>query len=227
MDARDPSSRIFAGRWHAVVASMYTARGLVVAADRIIRDGLTDFPRSPELYVARGSIQEMRAAAMTDLRSSPTTGGVSRVLEAAAADFRRALEVDRSLAMAHLHLGWVHHVLGDERSGRDLDAALAHATDDGVRYLAHLFRGAIAERERRLDEARREYEAARAIGPYQTPFVALSRIEEALGHHDRARDLAHEYTARAIQVEDPWWDYHLGGFDATALAWLHSEARRR
>ena len=76
MHARDPSSRIFAGRWHAVVASIYTARGLAVAADRLIRDGLTDFPRTPELYVARGSIQEMRAAAMTYLRSSVTAGGV-------------------------------------------------------------------------------------------------------------------------------------------------------
>jgi tetratricopeptide (TPR) repeat protein len=225
---RDQSSRMFGGRWYAVIAGMYTAQGLLVAADYVVRDAMAAFPRTPELYVARGCIEEMRAiGAATDLTSAVMIGRPSRMLEAAAADYRRALDVDGTMAAAHLHLGWVHHMVGDNRALGDLDAALTHATDDGGRYLALLFRGGIAERVNRLEEARREYEAAKALGPYQTPFVALSRIEEALGHHTRARDIAREYTELGMQVEDPWWDYHHGGFDATGLAWLRGEARRR
>jgi hypothetical protein len=225
----------FVPRWYAVVTSLYTSFGLFPDADRVVRDGLSTFPRDPMLHVARGAIQERRANVdAMDLKGAPSGGvhlvpRVVRPLESAAADFRRALELDNTLALAQLHLGWVHFLLQDNRAARDLDAAAAaQATDDGVRYLAHIFLGAVAERDNRLPDAGREYEAAKAIGPaYQTPFIALSRVEEALGHNARARDIAQEYASLETKVDDPWWDYHLGGVDVAAFSWLRHEAQRR
>ena len=46
-------------------------------------------------------------------------------LEAAAADYRRAIEYDPALAPAYLHLGWVRFVGRDDRSVHDFEAARA------------------------------------------------------------------------------------------------------
>jgi tetratricopeptide (TPR) repeat protein len=218
-------------RWYEFVGSLYRSRAQWNEAERFARDGLFAFPRDAVLHVALGEIQETRLSfEEPDLRgalpdNSRALTRLTRSLESAATEFRRALALDAGLATAHLHLGWVRFLLHDGRAPEDLRTALAQATDDGVRYLAHLFLGAVAERDKKLDEARQEYEAARALGAArQTAFVALIRVEEALGHHGRARDLAKGYAELPFKAEDPWWDYHLGGIDHAALAWLRHEA---
>jgi tetratricopeptide (TPR) repeat protein len=228
---RRSASQSFAIRWYAFVTSVYSAQGLFDLAHRMVTAGLTTFPRSAELMVAEGCVFEMRASLVVSTRNQRTVRDPSRenrqfasLLDAAAKDFTRALDADATLAAAHLHRGWVHHLLDDGRAPAELEAALGHATDDGSRYLAHLFLGAVAEQRKDLDTARREYEAAKAIGPYQTPYVALGRIEEQSGHGERARSIAADYARLPDKVEDPWWDYRLGGFITGALAWLRREA---
>jgi hypothetical protein len=86
--------------------------------------------------------------------------------------------------------------------------------------------GGIAEREHRLPDARREYEAVRSLGAgYQTPYTALSRVEEAIGHADRARELAMVGLQLKKAEDDPWWDLRIG-FDRESLKWLRAEARK-
>ena len=223
---RDERAQMFEARWYAFVASMYTALGQLTQADLIVRDGLGLYARDARLHVARGSIREMNVAmTYVEQSSGKEIARASRELDAAAADFRRAIGYDATLAVAHLHLGWVRFLGRDDRSLHDFEAALEHASHERTRYLAHLFLGAFAERHDRLEDARREYEAALGIGPgWQSGFVALSRVEEALGHSARAQELARDYAARPAKPEDPWWDYHLGGFDQETLEWLRREA---
>jgi hypothetical protein len=223
----DTRMRAFEARWFAGVASMYTAVGRLDDASILIRDGFGLHPREPRLFVARGAIYEMNAAlSPADSRVGNQLARNSRLFDSAARDFLRAIAYDETLAVAHLHLGWVRFTTGDDRGLASLEAALAHADDDRVRYLAHLFCGRFAERQNRIEDARREYEAAMAVGSaYQSAYVALSRIEETLGHSARARDLARAYSSLRDKQEDPWWDYHLGGFDAITFEWLRREAR--
>jgi len=221
----DERTQMFERRWFAFVASMYTSQGALNQAELIVRDGLGAYGRDALLFVARGAIREMDAT----LSAADPNGGpalrTNRWFESAAADYRRALDYDDTLATAHLHLGWVRFRGQDDRSVHDFELALAHATDDGTRYLAHLFLGAFAERKNNLDDARGHYEAALALGPaYQTAYVALSHVEEARGNPTGARELARRYAALATKEEDPWWNYHLGGFDQTTLDWLRHEA---
>ena len=108
----------------------------------------------------------------------------------------------------------------------DLDAALRTAGSDDVRYLAHLFLGAGDEHRQDLESARQHFEAAHRLGPYQTSAVALGRVEAEIGHADRARAIAAEYAAAPNALEDPWWNYELGGFEPGAITWLRAEARR-
>jgi tetratricopeptide (TPR) repeat protein len=226
---RGERDHTFEQRWLEFIASLYTSHGTLEEAERTVRDGMSLYPGDARLYVAKGALLEMRATLMeVDARSGSQVTRFERTLEAAAAEHRRALELDPALAVAHLHLAWVHTVLHDRRAADNAAAALAHAADGATRYLAHLFLGRMMELDSRLDDARREYEAARAIGPScQTPFIALGRVEASLGNTARARELAREYAALTTKVDDPWWDYHLGGFNQPALAWLRAAARSR
>ena len=230
---RRAGSEAFAIRWTAFVTSVYAGQGLFDQAHRTATTGMSAFPRAAELLVARGCVFEMRASMYDGTRNERNLRDAGRdrreldgLREAAARDFQRAIDIDPALSNAHLHRGWVHHQLGDSRAAADLEAALRHATDDASRYLAHLFLGMVAEHGNGLDAALSEFEAARAIGPYQTSYVALSRVETALGHAERARTIAAEFAQLAPTSEDPWWNYRLGGFSTGALGWLRAEARK-
>jgi tetratricopeptide (TPR) repeat protein len=225
---------IFAQRWHELVASVFTGQAMLDDADWMIRSGLSLFSRAPMLYVARGVVREERVNVnvLSARGIGQASGNVPRVpparlLELAAADYRHALELDGTLAIASLRLGWLHLRTGDGRADSDLDTALEHATDDRLRYLSHLLRGLAAEKSGRLEAALRDYDSALTLGSaFQTAYVAVSRVNEALGQRDRARAVAHEYAALEDKAEDPWWDFNLGGFDVDTLAWLRAEARR-
>ena len=224
-------------RWYQFVISLFSSNARLDDADRYAREALGRFPRDPVLILLKGTILELSAAYNVPAPPSPTLGRSrapdsatrqGRTLESAAAEYRRALELDPHLAVARLRLGWVHVLAGDNRARDDLTAALGDAKDDTVRYLAHLFLGGLAERQSRFDEAATEYEAALNLGnQHQTPFVALSRVETARGHPDRARELAHQLAALERIDDDPWWNYHLGALDNSALPWLRAEAHRR
>ena len=221
----DERARTFERRWYAFVASMYTAHNRLDTAEVYVRDGISLYARDARLMVARGAIREMLVTnAATEARTEASRA--SRMIQAASADFLRAISYDPALAIAHLHLGWVRLLANDDRCAADFETALARADEDTTRYLARLFLGRFTERHDRLEAARAHYEQALQLGPsYQTAYVALSRLEEALGHSARARELAERYTALPEKLEDPWWNYHLGGFDQGSLDWLRHEAQ--
>jgi tetratricopeptide (TPR) repeat protein len=222
----DARAQAFERRWFAFAAGMLTSNSLLDRADFMIRDGLTLYPREARLYVARGALQETRIMLRrADPRESRQITVRDRGLEASAADYRRAIEYDPMLAAAHLRLGWVHLLQHDGRARANIERGLAVASDSVDRYLAYLIRGGIAERENRFEDAVGEYESARTIGPAcQTPYIALARVETALGRESRAREIVAAFTALTEKAGDPWWDFHLGAFDATTLTWLRREA---
>lgn len=223
--------------WYQFVISMYGVNGRLAEAEAHMREALGHFPRDPTLYFLLGTLDELRSTfnapepprlTVSRGRTPSLAARAGRMLEAAAADYRRALELDPRMAAARLHLGWIHVLQDDNRARGDLTGALADAQDDRIRYLAHLFLGGLAERQNRLDEAATEYESAHELGPtHQTPFIALSRVEVARGHTDRSRELARQLAALERMDDDPWWNYHLGTVDEDALTWLRAEAHRR
>jgi hypothetical protein len=231
---RSPAG-MFALRWHELAASIFSGQAMLDDADWIIRSGLSLFPRAPMLYVARGVVREERVTLNAMSGRGNSRGAVNlplltpaRLADLAAADYRHALELDGTRALTWLRLGWLHLRTADARADRDFDAALEHAADDRMRYLAHLLRGLAAERSGRLGVAREEYDLALAHGAsFQTGYVAVSRVNEALGQRDRARAIAQAYASLEEKADDPWWDFNIGGFDAETLAWLRAEARRR
>ena len=222
--------------WYRVVISLYAASSHLYDADLYAREALGRFPRDPALIFQKGTVLEL--ARFTNSTSAPVALPRGRApasatrqeqrLESAAAEYRRALDLDPRLAIARLHLGWINAQEGNSHAHQELATALEDAKDDRTRYLAHLFLGSLAELQHRFDEAAQEYELAHQLGPtHQTPYVALSRIELVRGHPERARELALELAALDRIDDDPWWDYHLGSVDDEALTWLRAEAHVR
>jgi hypothetical protein len=95
-----------------------------------------------------------------------------------------------------------------------------------VRHLAHLFLGAIADRDKRRDEAAGEYAAAHAILAAQTSFVALIQAEAILGHDDQVAPLVSAFVARPPTDRDPWWEFSEGMTSGELVEWMRREAAR-
>jgi Tfp pilus assembly protein PilF len=149
-------------------------------------------------------------------------------LAAAERDYRVALERDAMFVEARLRLG---RVLARQGKDDEADAALtaAAAGDTArVRYLAHLFRGELADHRGDLAAARREYEAAMKEAPEcQTPYLALGHLEDAAGNAARARQLVGQLAQLGpTSTDDPWWSYQNGGINRDALQWLIDYVRR-
>ena len=224
-------------RWYYVVASMLISAARLdgwEGAAPVVHQGLLAFPGDATLYFVRGTLIEMRIQtrwSFTGLRNELPDSPIERqwfdrIAKGAVDAYEHALNINPHLAIAQLHIGWLRLFLGDRRRARPaLEAALANADSDTVRYLAHLFLGSVDERDKRFDDARHEYEAAFEIGAgYQAACVALSRAEERAGHSSRAREIAQQ----CVQVsahDDPWWDYRIK-FDRDALYELRRDARQ-
>ncbi|HYM26341.1 MAG TPA: hypothetical protein VEU08_24155 [Vicinamibacterales bacterium] len=224
-------------RWHYVVASILISDGRLDGWDgagRTVFESRRAFPSDANLLFVRGTLIEMRIQqqwSVTGLRNEPSDRPeerqrLGRFANGAIDTYEQALRVNPHLAAAQLHIGWLRLFMGDRRRARAaLEAALAGADSDTVRYLAHLFLGGVDERDKRFDAAKREYEAAFGIGAgYQAACVALSHAEERAGQSTRARELAQQCVELSAH-EDPWWDYRIK-FDRDALYQLRAEARQ-
>jgi tetratricopeptide (TPR) repeat protein len=225
-------------RWYYVVANILISAARIdgpQGAVRIVHDGRLAFPRDADLIFMGGALIEMRIQtrwSFTGLRnelpdSSLEQRAFDRMAKGAIDTYLGALTINPHLAVAQLHIGWLRLFLDDRRRARPaLEAALDGADSDTVRYLAHLFLGGLDEREKRFDDARREYEAAFEIGAgYQAACVALSRAEEQAGHSSRAREISRQCMELSAH-DDPWWDYRIK-FDRDALYRLRAEARQQ
>lgn len=128
---------------------------------------------------------------------------------------------------ARLRLGWNHLLLGDGRAMDDIAGLLGESTPARARYLARLFRGTAAERDRRHSEAVIEYAEARQVGPrFPTGCVAFAHGLNLTGDLPHAQAVAAECLNLPVDRDnpDPWWLFRIGLFDATE--WLRAEARR-
>lgn len=223
----------FQEEWYVAASSLMLAWTSPEGGSTLADRGLRRVSGSPRLRMLIGVAEEMRQHGRDgNLHDRPTITAMARSLPRAALSFaesmyRRALEADPDLHEARVHLGRVMFL---QRNLAGARAALLPVVSNTrpplrMRYLAHLFLGAIEEFEGDREAARGRYDEALALGPeFQTAYVALSFVEAALGHQARARDLMTQYAALpADEVVDPWWDYQNGGVQAGAFEWLHAQ----
>jgi tetratricopeptide (TPR) repeat protein len=231
-------------RWYAPVL-LHQGRRLLDES----RDFLVDDPR---VQLARGIWSEywMGPVAMSGARtdyefpsekpyvtSAQGTYG-ARAAASSLQSFRRALELDPTLAEARLRLGRVLFLLGriDEAEaalvqvGREADGADKSA----VAYLSGLFLGRLYEHAGRPEMALEAYGRARRQNPaWLTAATAESRLLMARGDMGAAADRLRMATSALPEGErmttDPWLLYPRGleyWYRYDILASLRSCARR-
>lgn len=231
--AADP---IFGARWHAHVSRLLLAHGFAANAATTVNQAIVRYPKTAELFAARGVITETTVLRfmrdVSDLREAVLRGdrfdpAVTRSLISAAADYRHALELDPAHTDARLRLGWNHLLQGDGRATDDFGRLVSESTPAGARYLAHLFRGTASERDRRLSDALTDYAQARQAGPgHPTACVAHAHGLYISGELSRAQGVAAECLDLPADDDhpDPWWLFRIGLYDAAE--WLRDEARK-
>ena len=139
--------------------------------------------------------------------------------------YRRARSLDPQMFEARLRLGRVLFLKRDmDAARREFESVANGAADERLSYLAHLFLGGVHQFQNDVADARLEYEAALRLAPqYQTPYVALSFLEQMAGRQARASELQTALAALpAPAARDPWWDYQNGMFDEDVLTWLRA-----
>lgn len=151
-----------------------------------------------------------------------------RADRAAIEDARLAMEnLSAALRLAPPHVeallrrGRAFQLTGqDEQAIADFRAVLSLEAPSPTPYLAHLFLGSVHQTAvpPRLDEARREYEAAVREAPLaQSARLALSTVLLLMGDREGAEIQAQETlelpseTAGGIGF-DPWWTYGMGQY---------------
>lgn len=224
----------FQRRWYAFAASLILARTAPAPALPLIERGLHLFKNDAQLRMLVGASEEMNAhidnGNLHDRTAIMTARdpGWTR-LTFAEDSYRRATALDHGLAEAHLRLGRVLSLKKELQKARaELEPIGNSTAEPRIRYLAHLFLGAVNDFERDTAGARREYEAALALAPqYQTAYVALGFVESMSGHDARARELAARLAGLTPTPEgDPWWSYQNGGLDFDSLKWLRARIVR-
>jgi tetratricopeptide (TPR) repeat protein len=231
-----PSTPAFQQRWYALAASLFLSNADAQGARSVAERGVRRFGRSPQLVMLLGIASEMAAHQLDSECSRPgceargTRAGsaIAARLSTAEGNYRRALEFDSTFAEARLRLGRILFLQDKRKSAREeLEATAKSAVDARLQYLAHLFLGELDKDEGDLVAASREYAGAMRVAPeFQTPYVALSFVEQMLGHTARARETLDVMTGPLhIDADDPWWAYEGGAVDGAALEWLRAAVR--
>lgn len=219
----------FAERWYVAAASTLLMVNDSARAGPFIQRGLAVAPRSLELRLMVGIVDDLNALSMNP---DDTRGGNARirVVLSRRQAFLRArnryadlVKEAPGFVKARIRLGRVLWMLEDfDASQLELEHALDQARDPVHRYLSSMFLGALYERKGDLAAARAAYEAARADAPRsQAATVALGHLEVLAGRPDRAQGLTLELLS-APPVADEWWSFKNGGFEIAALAWVRS-----
>ena len=230
----------FVARWRVLAATHDVMSGRTTDAQVRVRRarGKGAHGRHAELMlVALQEIQIRRRLGGrvrdegTELVTVPSVGGsgLSGVEKgtALAPAYGRVVEMYPDFLAARLRWGWALFVNRSPNARAQLEQVAARATRPDLRYLAQLFLGAIAERENRLDDARRAYEAAIAAVPQQSALIGLIAVARALGDQPRLVQAVRTLQGlTAANGEDPWTYYNRGFTGDELLSELRAEAQR-
>ena len=227
------TARDFAGRWHALAAILYCARNQEGRARSEVNRGLAFDGNHRYVNLVAGALLEFP---LGQLESNPrgtwdsyqtTAYKLRKQLHQAAQTYRGIIAKNPEFSEARLRLGWVLALNDSVDSAREqLEIVASRAAHYDVSYLAHMFLGSLHERAHRPGEAEREYEAARAVKPFQSSLIALMRLTADRGERERVRSLAAEISENPTGEDDPWSFYPLCMTGGDLLDGLRAEAQR-
>jgi tetratricopeptide (TPR) repeat protein len=206
-----PEERGFKTRWFVMTTLLLRWHNRPFDTLAQVNDGVERVPDDADLLLLAGTVHEDLARADFPQTAAP----VDRAdhLNEAERALRRALTINPASEEARLHLGRVIHQQGHrEEAAGQLTPIVEQSGNRVLRYLAHLFLGAIREEESRSSEAERLYRAAIALDPQeQAADIALSALLDRLGRRRESQERLLEMLKKGPRpTMDPWWTYLFG-----------------
>jgi hypothetical protein len=202
--------------WYALATGILIKRSVPRTALEYATEGAAVCPADPRVRLWQGIAAD--------------NGGIYPGPHTVEAAYREALKIDAGYMDARLRLGeLLDRMKSDAEAARELAAVADSSADPPIRYLAHLFAGRLKQRAGDLPGAAAEYDAARTIGRgCQAAYVALSFVEDWLGDHARARDVAAQFANMPDDQRsvDPALGFNSGaGVDPDLMDTLRKAAR--
>lgn len=216
----------FAARWRVFAATYDVMRGRMTDAQVRVRlaRGKGVHSRHAELMLV--ALQEFDVRRRINGRVRDIESAFEMGTSLAPAYGRVAEEYPDFLA-ARLRWGWALYINRSPNARALLETVATRATRPDLRYLAHLFLGAVAERENRLDDAVRAYDAAVAAIPQQSALIGLIAVAGALGDDERMLRATRTLQGLSpVNGDDPWTQYNNGFTGDELLAELRAAARQ-
>jgi tetratricopeptide (TPR) repeat protein len=228
--ATGEAEKAFRAMWFGVAGSAFLAVRDIGRARPLVEKVSSIQPRSARTRTLSGMVHELEASlnkpdvAPTLRRRELSRRDQMLRLSSAERDYREALRLDENYAPALVRLGRVLHLLSRVRDAREsLERGQRLAKDDGTRYAAALFMGALKQDEQDLEGARQSYEQALALAPTsQTATVALAHLEVMAGRPDRAGAVARRLVDASVAGQ-PWWASQYGALDLEGLRSLREQ----
>ena len=207
----------------------YLARHLVKARVRLPDDARVQF-YSGVLHESHAAPLVQSALASIESRMfRPDVKSAVDELKVAEQFYRRTLELDAGFALARLHLGRVHSLLGQHDLARlGLKRTLAELNEPRQQYFAEMFLGVEEGRAGNISEAKAAYTRAGRLFPEaQAPKLALAQLSLESGDHTGAQETFQKLVLTSSHDdgrEDPWWTYEVSSVLDVAV--LIEEMRR-
>ncbi len=233
--ATDPELRRFCRDWYALAAALWLSARQCFQAARTAQEGLTLLGAHAELLLAAGSVAETQMGPFGDgTQLEPSCAEAwgqsefsrrglllvhTRTRESAQDFLARAVQLDPSLAEAHLRLGrvlfWSGRLADAQRELERALTSMKEAEYPFVGYLAALFLGQLHEETHRVDEARRAYEQAIGFNRRSSAaHLALGHLLITSGAEDEGwahvRAAFEDPRRDGSSENDPWVNYRNG-----------------
>jgi len=182
------------------------------AARRSIEEAVRLSPSNARYHAWRGYAMSQNLASQCAPPTIRADAKAREPIAAAAAEYRRAIELNGRDAVAHHNLAWLDHLLGENgKARREWERAVALDPDTAI---FHLSLGFYLEEAGESDAAQRQYVAAIELAPaiLDSPFFARYR-KRAPGRAEATLQLAVQETeARLGRGRDPILEARLGKF---------------
>jgi hypothetical protein len=224
----------FTASWYRVVPTIYFARRDPEPARPFIERGLRAVPDDAGLHLLSGMAHEMatqlHAITCAEEGCAPRQQRLDllKTTGFAAAEYRRALQIDAGRVDAQLRLGRVMTLSGDQREARSaLEAVLMNAVHVSHRYLAAVFLASLAADAGDPQRARSQYERALTLCPScQTAYIGLGALDAMIAGRAAHASIARLFARETRTDTDPWVEYQVPPLDSATLDALRAEVRR-